>query len=243
MILGGPLSPVQLLLTSLGSLGVPAIYDGLTTSSITIATGVSNWADARGSGFGPALAQATGANQPTYTASTGAVSFNGTSHVLYSSTSGSSLFSLGQPTSFAIIASTSGWTAQNKSFVNLNNTGYTNVLGIGTASGSTAIRAVVQPSAASAAGALTNNQTHVRLYVASVGGGNVNLDIPNQARVSVSSAQPATSASVYMTLAGFNTTVGVECVIYAAIVIARVVTSADLLALLAYGSQYGVQTA
>lgn len=61
----GP-NDVATLVTALGGdASVAAIYD--TRYGVTTATGVSQWADARGSsGFGPSMVQATGANQPTW---------------------------------------------------------------------------------------------------------------------------------------------------------------------------------
>jgi hypothetical protein len=81
--------------------GLVARYDASVSSSITIATGVSQWNDL--SGAGNHLKQGTGAAQPTV--SSGGILFNGTSQFLKATA-----FTLNQPETVYLVGQQVTWT-------------------------------------------------------------------------------------------------------------------------------------
>ena len=81
-----------------------AHYDASVPSSITEVTGVSNWADL--SGNGRDLIQATGADQPVYSAANNSITFGGVSDFL--KTAG---FTLVQPETVYIVMNQVSWTS------------------------------------------------------------------------------------------------------------------------------------
>lgn len=90
---------------------------------------------------------------------------------------------------------------------------------------------------------LVSTASTVRLVVCSWGAGKANIDIPNKTRVTATLANPSSSTGVELSLGGYaNTAQGVST-LYAAVVIGRVVTAADITALTTYGAQYSVVSA
>ena len=86
-----------------------AHYDASDTSSITVATGVSQWNDL--SGNARHLLQATAASQPTYSLANKSVTFDGTDDYMKAVA-----FTLGQPTTYYIVMNQVSWTNQDFMF-------------------------------------------------------------------------------------------------------------------------------
>lgn len=91
------------------SANLVAHYDGLEASSVTLATGVSNWADL--SGNGNDLVQAVGANQPLYDAATGGLTFDGVSDTI-----ATAAFTLNQPETVYVVCNMITWVNNSSIF-------------------------------------------------------------------------------------------------------------------------------
>jgi len=215
--------------SALGS-GLVALYDGRV--GVTSSAGVvSNWSDARGAGFGPALV-ATGTAQPSYNG-TNKLTFDGVDDFLtcasayagFDVSGPCSLFFIGFSTAglanFAAIADSASafrlLSAEGGSDYNVR-AGNPNI----------SISSTVAPG------------TTPLLIVVSSASGTANIDVPNKTRVSGAITQCAAGAN-FLSVGTYSPTGGgfAPCTCYAIGVLSRVATAGDLSALAAYAQVLG----
>lgn len=227
------LLPWQTLRSALGGdSALSAIYDPLVPASVTSAAGnISALADARGGGFGPTAGTLSGT--VAFNAGTGALTFTG-SNALY--TAASALFLLTGPTSLYVIMSTAGTSGGNYFHGLSSNGSATTALVIAMADG-THFNANVDASNGSSSGVAVG--ATIRLVIVSLdAAGHMNIDVPNHARVTDVSPNPAAFNNA-LTFGGYFQAGSEPSVMYGAGVIPRVVTAGDITALKAYAATKG----
>jgi hypothetical protein len=228
------LLPWQTLKAALALTTGGAIYDG--SVGVTQSSGVTAWSDALGNA--PSLtAQGTGTN-PTYSAgAVGAVIVNQGQKVLETATA-SAQFDTSTARSVALVMSIGALSGVNVFGLAEGAGGFTRLLGLQATSG--AYAGYFQGTKPSIS--VTPNAT-VRLVIVSAGAGNVNLDIPNQARATLSQAAAA-AGNNFLTLGSYQVTgAEVTAAFLGVVVLPRVVTSPDITALKAYATAKGYTAA
>lgn len=221
-----------------GNALVPAIYDGLTPSSLTVVSNaLTVWNDARGAmGFAPPVKPIGGAVNAAYNASTGGVTFNGTTNLMTTNgnSSGAALFSLDQPLTWVFVLSSSAAATSAIHTIGQQSLGQYMIL---EATTGPIFALKTNPSGITTASTVAPG-SNIRIIALSWGGGTANIDIPNKARASAAHANSSAQTNVMLTLGGFASTAQGSSVTYAAILIKRVVTPADLVAVAAFASPY-----
>lgn len=181
-----------------GNTNVPAIYDA--RRGIHATTTVSQWDDARGAvGYAPALAQATGANQPVWDAANLLVDTR-SSNALYLSTPASALFDLSGAYALVLVGTiglVDGYSAgiadsaTPTRSIQLRNAGNTNIAGVfqpGTA---------FPNSSVSPAGS-----TRRCIILSKAAGTSVACDVPNASTATGALSGAASAGSNVLTLGG-----------------------------------------
>jgi hypothetical protein len=226
-----PAAPWQVLNAAIAP---SAIYDGST--GITQSSGVTAWADALGAA--PSLTSQGSGSNPSYTA--GAVTVTQGQNVLETATA-TALFDTSVPISLALICAVGGVSGTNLCAISEagGSGGYTRILGVQVGSGD---YISIGPGLVNAGGAVAAGAT-VRLVIVSLGGGDLNIDNPNQARAS-NPASAAAAGSNFLTLGGYYIEASeVTATLYGVVVIPRVVVAGDITALKAYATSLGYTAA
>ncbi len=228
-----PLLPWQTLLTAWGgnlSAGgasdsvVPVWYDPL--ANVTLVSGNASAIPEVRNTAGLGLTPATG--NATYNATTGLVTLNGVSGTFGSSSS--TQFDVSTACSLVIVGTLAGaaW--------------YAAIYGaglLGLYGGGSFVAGAADGQTNYANSTLANSDTSIRLFVVSNGAGNVNIDIPNKARVSASQAQSGAGANI-LTLGSYQASGSPSLSGFlGGGLVKRVLTSTDITAAKAYAATKG----
>ncbi len=181
-------------------------------------------------GKAPALT-ASGTARPSYTAATGALTFDGVSN--YMASAAAAQFDLSTAQSLVFVGSVPGNSNPRNISVSDASTP-TRSLGIEAAASAAAYGGATPVTAVSGVAETTT----VRLWVASIDGTNLNIDCPNVARVSTALAAQAAGSCV-LTLGGQWAATNLANMTWLSqFRLNRVVTSSDLTAILAWAEKY-----
>lgn len=213
---------------------LPAIY--VASIGVTVVTGVSEWDDARGAGYGPALLQATTTKQPIYSVGADGVpvaTFGSTQTLQTASTS--ALFDLSGAYSLALIGAMPQTTATKYAFAIASGASAVRFLGVDqTSNAASPIMGVGGPSAGTTVSSAATIGTTRRLIVVSKDATtNVSIDVPNQARVSGTASGNTASGANGLALGTYfgDGSPNSRVVVAAVVAIARQVTAQDLVQL------------